>query len=119
MIRGFADSDNPLLAVELYSKMHVSGIKPDTHTYPFLLKAISKLADVRMGEQTHSVAIRNGFESLVFVQNSLVHMYAAFGHVKDACKLFELMSERDLVAWNSVINGFGSNGKPNEALTLF
>lgn len=119
MIRGYAESDNPLLAVELYTKMHVSGIKPDTHTYPFLLKAISKLADVRMGEQTHSVAIRNGFESLVFVQNSLVHMYAAFGHVKDACKVFELMSERDLVAWNSVINGFASNGKPNEALTLF
>lgn len=119
MIRGYAESANPLLAVELYSKMHVSGIKPDTHTYPFLLKAISKLADVRMGEQTHSVAIRNGFESLVFVQNSLVHMYAAFGHVKDACKVFELMSERDLVAWNSVINGFASNGKPNEALTLF
>lgn len=119
MIRGYAESDNPLLAVELYSKMHVSGIKPDTHTYPFLLKAISKLADVRMGEQTHSVAIRNGFESLIFVQNSLVHMYASFGHVKDACKVFELMSERDLVAWNSVINGFASNGKPNEALTIF
>ncbi|XP_048429995.1 pentatricopeptide repeat-containing protein At4g21065-like [Pyrus x bretschneideri] len=29
------------------------------------------------------------------------------------------MSERDLVAWNSVINGFALNGRPNEALTVF
>ena len=25
----------------------------------------------------------------------------------------------DLVAWNSVINGFAENGKPNEALGLY
>ncbi|KHN47346.1 Pentatricopeptide repeat-containing protein [Glycine soja] len=29
------------------------------------------------------------------------------------------MKERDLVAWNSMINGFALNGRPNEALTLF
>ncbi|KAJ4703057.1 Pentatricopeptide repeat-containing protein, partial [Melia azedarach] len=119
MIRGYAESENPSPAVELYNKMHVSCVKPDTHTYPFLLKAIAKLAHVRLGKQIHSIVIRNGFEPLVFVQNSLVHMYAAFGYVVDAHKLFDLMSERDLVAWNSVINGFASNGKPNEALTLF
>ncbi|KAL5836752.1 hypothetical protein ACOSQ3_013921 [Xanthoceras sorbifolium] len=119
MIRGYAESENPTPALDLYHKMHVSCIKPDTHTYPFLLKAISKLADVRFGEKVHSVAIRNGFESLIFVQNGLVHMYAAFGHVEEACKLFELMRDRDLVAWNSEINGFALNGRPNEALVLF
>lgn len=29
------------------------------------------------------------------------------------------MPERNLVTWNSVINGFALNGRPNEALTLF
>ncbi|KAJ0018328.1 hypothetical protein Pint_11042 [Pistacia integerrima] len=75
MIRGYAESENPSPASELYNKMHYSSIKPDTHTYPFLLKAIAKLADVKLGEMIHSVAVRNGFESLLFVQNGLVHMY--------------------------------------------
>lgn len=119
MIRGYAESENPSPAYELYNKMQYSCIKPDTHTYPFLLKAIAKLSDVRLGEMIHSVSVRNGFESLLFVQNGLVHMYASFGHVEDAHKVFELMCEKDLVAWNSVINGFASNGRPNEALTLF
>lgn len=99
--------------------MHLASVQPDSHTYPFLLKAIAKLTDVWQGQKIHSIAIRNGFESLVFVQNSLVHMYAACGHAERAHKMFDLMPERDLVAWNCVINGFALNGRPNEALILF
>ncbi|KAI4297359.1 hypothetical protein L6164_037254 [Bauhinia variegata] len=119
MIRGYAESENPRRAVQLYREMQVSSIEPDTHTYPFLLKAVSKSMNVREGEMIHSVTIRCGYESLIFVQNSLVHVYAACGDTESAHKTFVLMTERDLVAWNSVINGFALNGRPNEALTLF
>ncbi|KAF5472548.1 hypothetical protein F2P56_009259 [Juglans regia] len=119
MIKGYAESANPRPAVELYYQMHMSSMEPDTHTYPFLLKAVAKLTAVREGEKIHSIAIKNGFESLVFVQNSLVHMYAACGHAECAHRMFELTPEKDLVAWNSVINGYALNGMPNEALTLF
>ncbi|XP_059668702.1 pentatricopeptide repeat-containing protein At4g21065-like [Cornus florida] len=119
MIRGYAESESPRPAIDIYKKMHVSSIEPDTHTYPFLLKAIAKLLAVREGEKVHSIAIRNGYESLVFVQNTLVHMYAACGQAESAHKLFELMPEKNLVTWNSVINGFALNGRPNEALTLY
>ncbi|KAF3976422.1 hypothetical protein CMV_000394 [Castanea mollissima] len=119
MIRGYAESENPWPAIELYRQMHASSMEPDTHTYPFILKAVAKLTAVREGEKIHSISIRNGYESLVFVQNSLVHMYAACGHADSAHKMFDLMIDRDLVAWNSVINGFALNGMPSEALTLF
>ncbi|XVE67530.1 hypothetical protein DITRI_Ditri08aG0168300 [Diplodiscus trichospermus] len=119
MIRGYAEGENPKPALELYRQMQASCIEPDTHTYPFLLKAIAKSADVVFGEKVHSIVIRKGFDSLVFVHNSLLHVYSACGIVGSAYRLFELMPERDVVTWNSVINGFALNGKPNEALTLF
>ncbi|KAF3976420.1 hypothetical protein CMV_000392 [Castanea mollissima] len=46
-------------------------------------------------------------------------MYAARRHADCAHKMFDLMVDRDLVAWNSVINEFALNGMPSEALTLF
>ncbi|XP_071720462.1 pentatricopeptide repeat-containing protein At4g21065 [Rutidosis leptorrhynchoides] len=119
MIRGYAESQNPKPAIDEHRKMRVFAVEPDTHTYPFLLKAIAKLMDVREGEMVHSVVVKNGFGSLVFVQNGVVHMYAACGRAESAHKLFEEMSERNLVTWNSVINGFVLNGRPNETLTLF
>lgn len=97
----------------------MSSTPPDTHTYPFLLKAISKLLDLKQGEKVHSTVLKTGFMPLVFVQNALVHMYAVCGSFEHAHKLFEEMPMRDLVSWNSVINGFAINGRPNEALTLF
>lgn len=119
MIRGYAESENPRPALELYRIMRMSSVKPDTHTFPFVLKAVAKLADVEDGEKIHSVVLRNGFESLVFVQNALLHFYACCEHAECAHQVFVLMPQKDLVAWNTVINGFACNGRPNEALVLF
>ncbi|KAK6932122.1 Pentatricopeptide repeat [Dillenia turbinata] len=119
MIRGYAESENPKPALEFYCNMNVKSVEPDTHTYPFLLKACAKLMAVRESEMIHCVVIKNGFESLVFVQNTLVHVYASCGRPESAYMLFEEMPERVLVTWNSVINGFAMNARPNEALTLY
>ncbi|GMH01451.1 hypothetical protein Nepgr_003290 [Nepenthes gracilis] len=119
MIRGHAESENPKPAIDLYAQMQINSVQPDSHTYPFLLKAVAKLLDLRVGEMIHCIAIRNGFLSLVFIENTLVHMYACCGHVDSAYKVFEMMPVRNLVTWNSVVNAFSLNGRPNEALTLF
>ena len=50
---------------------------------------------------------------------TLVDVYATCGHAESAHKLFELIPERNLVIWNSVINGFSINGRLNEALILY
>ncbi|KAF6166096.1 hypothetical protein GIB67_023806 [Kingdonia uniflora] len=99
--------------------MRVLLVEMDTHTYPFYLKACAKCFDVREGERVHGIVVRNGFEALVFVQNALVHLYSACGMAESGYRLFEEMPERNRVTWNSVINGFAINGRPNEVMTLF
>ncbi|KAJ8758598.1 hypothetical protein K2173_000319 [Erythroxylum novogranatense] len=119
MIKGYAESKIPKGALEMYHHMCANCFKPDAYTYPFLLKAVARMGDVRIGEKIHSIAIRIGFDSLGFVQNSLIHVYGACGDYESAYKMFELMPQRDVVAWNSVINGLSLNGKFNEALTTY
>lgn len=119
MIRGYAESEDPSPALHIYRKLRLSSVQPDTHTYPFILKAIAKLTVVREGEKVHCSAVKDGFVSLMFVQNALVHFYGACGQAECSLQVFEKMSEKDLVAWNSVINCYALNNMPNETLTLY
>lgn len=119
MIRGYAESDDTRLAIDVFRTMRGFVVEPDTHTYPFVLKAVGKLMDVREGKMVHCDVVKIGFENLVFVSNGLVHVYGVCGEVESAYKVFDEMFERNLVTWNSVINGFAVNSRPNETLTLF
>ncbi|KAK6136001.1 hypothetical protein DH2020_030273 [Rehmannia glutinosa] len=119
MIRGYAESEDPAPALHIYRQLRVNSVEPDTHTYPFILKAVAKLTVLREGEKVHCAALKDGFESLMFVQNALVHFYGACGRAESALHLFEKMPDKDLVAWNSVINVHALNSMPNESLAIY
>ncbi|GAB2242879.1 hypothetical protein Droror1_Dr00019654 [Drosera rotundifolia] len=120
MIKGYAESEAPREGVVLYGEMVRRGgaAEADLYTYTYVLKAAAKGMDGRVGECVHCVTVRDGFDGLVFVANGLVNVYAVCGRVVSARKVFDEMGERNLVSWNSVINGVGLNGRPDEVLEL-
>ncbi|CAN4120436.1 unnamed protein product [Withania somnifera] len=121
MIRAYSDSPDPNKSIILFLNMHNSktGPRPDKFTYPFVLKACSKLRDGRMGKKVHGLVMKSGFGSDLYVKNALIHMYMGSGDSVLAWKVFDEMSERDVVSWTSVIDGFVDNDKPIEAIDLF
>ncbi|OEL27613.1 Pentatricopeptide repeat-containing protein [Dichanthelium oligosanthes] len=118
VLRIAASSPRPRLALALHARRLAP---PDTHTYPPLLQACARLLSLRDGERIHAEAAKNGFATLVFVKNSLVHLYGACGLFESAHRVFDEIPvlERNLVSWNSMLNGFAANGRPNEVLTVF
>ncbi|KAF7015902.1 unnamed protein product [Triticum aestivum] len=118
VLRIAASSARPRLALALHRRRLAP---PDTHTYPPLLQACTRLLALREGESLHAEAAKNGLVALVFVKNSLVHHYGACGLFESAHRVFDEIPvlERNLVSWNSVMNGFAANGRPNEVLTIF
>ncbi|ONK77998.1 uncharacterized protein A4U43_C02F13140 [Asparagus officinalis] len=64
--------------------------------------------------------VKLGFEEDLYVRNSAIHMYACFGHLGSAWKLFEgFVEEVDIVTWNSMINKCVKNGMVEGARELF
>ncbi|XWS68887.1 hypothetical protein CRYUN_Cryun04dG0132300 [Craigia yunnanensis] len=107
-------------AIRLYLEMLDKAlIFPDKHTFPFVLKGCAYLFALSEGKQVHAHALKHGFGSDVYVNNSLIHFYASCGCLNLAEKVFVKMSERSLVSWNVLIEGFVQFGKFNYALNLF
>ncbi|PRQ16209.1 putative tetratricopeptide-like helical domain-containing protein [Rosa chinensis] len=119
MIRGFGKTDKPERAFEFCKRMQEKGNVADNFTLSFLLKVSGQLGSDILGKQIHCTTVKNGFDSNVFVRNTLIHMYGMFGDAKTALHLFDEMPSPDLVAWNTIIDSHVNCGKCNEALDLF
>ncbi|OIT08362.1 PREDICTED: pentatricopeptide repeat-containing protein At4g21065-like [Nicotiana attenuata] len=123
MIRAYSDSPDPNRSLSLFLSMHcreepvVPG--PDKFTYPFVLKACSKLRHAQLGKQIHGLILKSGLMSDRYVNNALIHMYSGCADSGLALKVFDEMCDRDVVSWTSMIDGFVDNDRPIEAIGLF
>ena len=84
--------------------MTVSGARPDRFAFPAALTAAAGLRDLDTGEQIHAAAVKFGYgSSSVTVANTLINIYGKCGRIGDARKVFDRITERDQVSWNSYI----------------
>ncbi|KAL3650779.1 hypothetical protein CASFOL_007182 [Castilleja foliolosa] len=120
MIRGFATSWRKFeLALELLVKMKCLDVKPDNFTYPFVFISCGNLSALRMGRTVHCEVVKTGLLLDFHVVHSLITMYSRGGGMDFARKVFDEMSERDMVSWNSIISGYSRLGFAAEAVEVF
>eukprot|EP01018_Ginkgo_biloba_P030656 Gb_29990 [translate_table: standard] len=119
LIGGYAQSGFADKALKLFHEMQLAGVKPDRATIVNVLPACADLAALQQGKDIHEYVINNSLESDVSVTTALVAMYAKCGSIDVSCRLFDKLSKRDVISWNSMIAGYAQNGLANEALTLF
>ncbi|PWA66202.1 Pentatricopeptide repeat-containing protein [Artemisia annua] len=96
-----------------------AGLKSDKFTYPFVLKACGRCGMLGYGGSVHSLVLKNGFGANLVVENTLVRMYGACGRVEFARRVFDEMSERDVVSWSSMIAAYLTCKDPLGALSVF
>ncbi|KAI7742258.1 hypothetical protein M8C21_033991, partial [Ambrosia artemisiifolia] len=85
--------------------------------HSFFIKAIT--AGLVLGRSVHSRVVKAGLEAETLVGNALVSMYLKMGCVRDACKVFDEMSERDVVSWNALVAGLVENALVFDAFRVF
>lgn len=120
MISGYVKNELFQEAIQLYSQMQCAAIQPDNFTFSCVLKACAALSALQQGKQIHNHIIRlNGVKHDVAVENALVVMYSQCSRLDIARQVFDTISHRNVVSWNSMISGYSQNGYPEEALELF
>ncbi|KAG6570443.1 Pentatricopeptide repeat-containing protein DOT4, chloroplastic, partial [Cucurbita argyrosperma subsp. sororia] len=120
LIRAHSIAGNGTLdGLETYNRMVRFGVQLDDHTFPFVLKICSDSLDICKGMEVHGVVFKLGFDSDVYVGNTLLMLYGNCGFLNDAKKVFDEMSERDVVSWNTVIGLLSVNGDYREARNYY
>ncbi|KAF8378055.1 hypothetical protein HHK36_029389 [Tetracentron sinense] len=119
MIVGHVQLGNGEEALRLFSHMLDDQVQATPVTYSSVLRACASLAALEPGIQIHSLTVKTIFDKDIVVGNALIDMYAKCGSIKDARAVFDMMSERDEVSWNSMISGYSLHGLGGDALWIF
>lgn len=120
MIRGAAQSLNPRNAVSLYVQMeNRASARADRFTFPFALKACTKLRLAQLGFCIHGRIVKFGFESSTNVRNTLIYFHANCGELGIAKELFEASGKAEVVAWSALTAGYARRGELGIARVLF
>ncbi|CAK9861256.1 unnamed protein product, partial [Sphagnum jensenii] len=115
----YVKDGQPEKVIQLFRQMQLEGISPDKFTFVPVIKACAGLGALEDGRLLHKQLIQSGFESDVFVGSSLVDMYAKCGSIKDAWRVFNKMSSRNVVTWTAMISGHVKCGQGQKALELY
>ncbi|XP_059063834.1 pentatricopeptide repeat-containing protein At2g13600 [Cryptomeria japonica] len=119
MISVFTQNEYGGEALKLLNEMQSTDIKPNTVTISSILSVCSDLRFHKQGKEIHNYIIRRGYQSDVLVGNSLIDMYTKCGYLEDARCVFDRMSRKDVISWNTMIVGYAQNGFDVEALNFF
>ncbi|KAF9600244.1 hypothetical protein IFM89_005068 [Coptis chinensis] len=94
-------------------------LKPNRITFLSVLSAISGASALKHGREIHAHIIRSGLESNTTIANSLITMYSKCREVHKAKLVFESVSFKDKVSWNSMLSGYDQNGQLENIFKLF
>ncbi|KAJ6328267.1 hypothetical protein OIU77_010040 [Salix suchowensis] len=92
---------------------------PDNFTFTVLAKCCALKMAVWEGLEMHGHVVKIGFCFDMYVSTTLVDMYAKFGNLGLARRVFNDMTDRSLVSWTALIGGYVRRGDMDNALSLF
>ncbi|GLT94614.1 hypothetical protein SLE2022_123430 [Rubroshorea leprosula] len=119
MMTCYSLNGHPDKSIELFPQIVQHGFCPDSISITSALAAVSSIAALLKGKIIHGYLIRQEILSDTEVENALIDMYIKSGLLRYARNIFQSMSKKNVVTWNSMIAGYGSHGECDRALSLF
>ncbi|KAJ4836279.1 hypothetical protein Tsubulata_041943, partial [Turnera subulata] len=119
MISGFVSNGLARAGLGAYTEMRRGGVLPDKYTIPCLIKGLCDIMEVSEVKKIHALVLKLGLELDMHVGSALVSSYLKFELLDEAHDVFDEMPERDVVLWNSMVNGYAQTGCFDEAVLFF
>ncbi|KAG8388689.1 hypothetical protein BUALT_Bualt02G0151500 [Buddleja alternifolia] len=103
----------------LYQELLRLGISSNTFSSTVAVKCCMKIESLFNGMQVHANILKDGQVADGVLLTTLMDFYSCLEKGGDARKVFDEMSDRDIVAWNVLISCYTRNGRTRDALAIF
>ncbi|XP_020106397.1 putative pentatricopeptide repeat-containing protein At3g25060, mitochondrial [Ananas comosus] len=118
LISGYAQNGLAGDALSMLIKMQDCGLEPDLVALVSAILACSQMGCLKLGKSIHCF-IQRRFEFERISATAVIDMYSKCGSLISARALFDRISSRDLISWNTMIASYGAHGCGKHALSLF
>lgn len=120
IIAGYASNGEWLKALNLFCELiSIEMIRPDSVTLVSILPACLYLQNLKVGKEIHGYYLRHPYlDEDATVGNALVNFYAKCKDIEAAYQTFSLISKKDLISWNSILDAFSESGYDIQFLNL-
>ncbi|EPS71548.1 hypothetical protein M569_03209, partial [Genlisea aurea] len=119
MISGFVMNGLPECGLEYFYELLMLGFQPNEFTLSLVLSICSSISDVQHGKQVHGYILKHGYFSNALLGNTLIALYSKSGSLDLSVRVFNTMTEKDTVSWNSIISAFAQHGEGKVAVQWF
>ncbi|GMJ04089.1 SLOW GROWTH 2 [Hibiscus trionum] len=119
LISGFSQRGFYKESVLVFRKMLKECMVVDSCTVVGIVGACASLGALRFLCQVHSFMIVFGLDMNLIVYNALIDAYGKCGEVDSAYRIFNQMSERDVVSWTSMVVAYAKASRLEGAFRVF
>lgn len=118
MIGGYVQHGLGREALELFRCMQLDPSTPANDiTLVTMLKACGSVGALQEGKQIYSQVVAVKTDPII--ETALMDMYIKCGCLDDARRVFERLSVKNLITWNSILSGYAQEGHGKEVLKLY
>ncbi|KAL6964596.1 putative pentatricopeptide repeat-containing protein [Sarracenia purpurea var. burkii] len=118
LIAGYTHRGDGYNGIQAFRQMLSEESDINAFSLSIAVRACASIGSHTCGKQFHAMVIKHGFESNTPVMNSILDMYCRCSCLCEASQLFDEMTERDLITWNTLIAGYEKSDS-NESLYVF
>lgn len=94
-------------------------LRPDRVSLLSAISACGQTGDYLLGKCCHNYSLRNRYEAWDNICNAMIDMYMKCGKQEMAYRVFEGMSNKTIVSWNSLLVGYIRNRDLESARKIF
>ncbi|XP_028756568.1 pentatricopeptide repeat-containing protein At1g06140, mitochondrial-like [Neltuma alba] len=119
IIGGFLKVGNTEEAFRVFHQMRCQSTELDSVVFLNLASGCIQVGNLQLASSVHSLILKSGCDEEESIENALVSMYAKCRDLSSARRIFDLVNEKGILLWTSMITGYASSGHPMESLELF